>query len=488
MEKYVSNETDVQARWMYKTDESGIIHECDISTWYQTTTEVTVTIFISTGVFSVQGQACRKFAESEFDKIRSQLENSDISPPIANNEEFPKESSNVDGMWANIDANKNALVGVQESILKLFEIMKETDIKHESSATNPTDVDITKIEKKLDDKLTIFMEAYENQVEERLKRICKSFDDKFNHMKAIVTHLKINTQSQINDNYKKLWSLEDEFHEHRVEFCLWRESQRISMIKLLSDVKDTGVTNPTGTSAPPPPPPTPPPPPLTKTKAATTQQLEIIVEHPAENVSTEAEIAAGAENVFRQTENIDENMDANITETNNTEGDTDNVAIGTEDLELLLFMDSNNHHVDWNIFWKTRGVMKKVFKGSLWDIEGIVRADKRTRTVQYVLISVGVNDIDTKTAKEVSDQMEKVSELIKERYGNPKIVISEITPRSDEKDLEVIECNQMIKTYVESNENVFSAKQSGLRTADGRHFQDEKHITKYAAPIFCASL
>ena len=81
-----------------------------------------------------------------------------------------------------------------------------------------------------------------------------------------------------------------------------------------------------------------------------------------------------------------------------------------------------------------------------------------------------------------------MSELIKERYGNPKIIISEITPRNDENDPLVIECNQTIKTYVESNEHIFLAKQSGLRTDDGRHFQDEKHITKYAVPIFCASL
>ena len=47
MEKYVLNEDGVQARWTYKTDENGTIHESEISTWFQTTTEVTVTIIIT---------------------------------------------------------------------------------------------------------------------------------------------------------------------------------------------------------------------------------------------------------------------------------------------------------------------------------------------------------------------------------------------------------------------------------------------------------
>ena len=91
MEAYVSKEETVQARWTYKVDEDGLIHECDISTWFQTTTEVTVTVFVVTGVFMVQGQTCRKFAESEFEKIRIQMEDSETSPPVVNKEELPKQ-------------------------------------------------------------------------------------------------------------------------------------------------------------------------------------------------------------------------------------------------------------------------------------------------------------------------------------------------------------------------------------------------------------
>ena len=44
IEEYVENESDVHALRTYKADEGGIIHECEISTWFNTMTEVTLTI------------------------------------------------------------------------------------------------------------------------------------------------------------------------------------------------------------------------------------------------------------------------------------------------------------------------------------------------------------------------------------------------------------------------------------------------------------
>ena len=104
-------------------------------------------------------------------------------------------------------------------------------------------------------------------------------------------------------------------------------------------------------------------------------------------------------------------------------------------------MDSNHKHVDWNIFWRTRGTLKKTFKGSLWDVEEVVKADNRIRRAEYVLISVGVNDVDTKPAAEVLAQIEKVVDLIKSLYGTPRKILAELTPQKDERDTEVVNCN-----------------------------------------------
>ena len=66
IEDYAENETDVNTRWTYKADEGGMIHECDIATWSDITTEVKLTVFISTGVVIVHGQEHRKYVETEF--------------------------------------------------------------------------------------------------------------------------------------------------------------------------------------------------------------------------------------------------------------------------------------------------------------------------------------------------------------------------------------------------------------------------------------
>ena len=85
-------------------------------------------------------------------------------------------------------------------------------------------------------------------------------------------------------------------------------------------------------------------------------------------------------------------------------------------------------------------------------------------------------------------QLKTLVYLLVRRYGQPKIVIGELTPRNDELDERVKECNELLKQYTDENEYLFLAKQEKLRTLDWRHYYDVKHITQYAVPIFVASL
>ena len=160
-----------------------------------------------------------------------------------------------------------------------------------------------------------------------------------------------------------------------------------------------------------------------------------------------------------------------------------------EELDYVLYMDSNNHFVDWGMFWRNiPGKKEKTFCGSLYDLERRITSDEKIRSVKYAVISVGVNDVDILSAQEVQKQLEKVVNVIDFKYGQPKIVIGELTPRMDDRDEEVIKCNQLIKEYTEANDRLFLAKQEKLRTQDGRHYHDTKPITKYAVPIFISSL
>ena len=118
----------------------------------------------------------------------------------------------------------------------------------------------------------------------------------------------------------------------------------------------------------------------------------------------------------------------------------------------------------------------------------LIIEEKKFRNIKHVLINVGVNDIDHKTAEEVFHQLQIVVNLLREKDNNPKIIISEVTPRIDEKDEEVKKCNDLIDAYASSYDYIFLAKQSNLRSEDNHMFSDTKHITRYATPVFVSNI
>ena len=72
--------------------------------------------------------------------------------------------------------------------------------------------------------------------------------------------------------------------------------------------------------------------------------------------------------------------------------------------------------------------------------------ETKIRQLKHVFINVGVNDLDTESPEEVSKQFERIIAILREKYEGIKIIVSEITPRKDAKDTEVIKCNTMLKT------------------------------------------
>ena len=73
-------------------------------------------------------------------------------------------------------------------------------------------------------------------------------------------------------------------------------------------------------------------------------------------------------------------------------------------------------------------------------------------------------------------------------YPNAKIIVSELTPRKDARDNEVIECNKPLVSYVKSKEYMYFAKQSNLRDPDYTFFDDAKHIKKTKIGRYASNL
>ena len=68
--------------------------------------------------------------------------------------------------------------------------------------------------------------------------------------------------------------------------------------------------------------------------------------------------------------------------------------------------------------------------------------------MQYVLVSLGVNDIDDIGGVEVAKKLSDLTEDIHMIYPNAKIVVSELTLRKDAQDNENIECNKPLVSHI----------------------------------------
>ena len=102
----------------------------------------------------------------------------DDSPPTHNvNETQPRipeqAAPDLEEIWKSIETNKKAILGAESSIVQLLEIIKQTDVKHQTSnELREREVNTLKeIEKKYDDKPTVFMNAYEKHVNEKIKNL-----------------------------------------------------------------------------------------------------------------------------------------------------------------------------------------------------------------------------------------------------------------------------------------------------------------------------
>ena len=72
-----------------------------------------------------------------------------------------------------------------------------------------------------------------------------------------------------------------------------------------------------------------------------------------------------------------------------------------------------------------------------------------------ILLIVGCNDLDQKNHEQVFGEMVTILDQIRNKYKNNKFIISEITPRNDNRDNEVKCFNSVLVNYAEdhSDEN-----------------------------------
>lgn len=95
-------------------------------------------------------------------------------------------------------------------------------------------------------------------------------------------------------------------------------------------------------------------------------------------------------------------------------------------------------------------------------VKNVFTSDKFS-DLQGVLISCGVNDIDRKSGNDVADEILELIKFINQSYPSVKIIVSEVTPRMDERDHEVKICNDKLLKSIPYLNNVIFVEQNNLR-------------------------
>ena len=170
----------------------------------------------------------------------------------------------------------------------------------------------------------------------------------------------------------------------------------------------------------------------------------------------------------------------------NRQNTDNNTRRGIKDLDILFCMDSNRRFIDFRKLWTIKGSQIQAC-GNLNEVKAFIQ-NCHIRTLQHILINVGVNDLDTKNAETVFEDIKHIVNTLEVDFPNIKIILCEITPRSDEKDEEVLKCNDFIKGLAISSKNIFIVRHSNLRDEDYTMHVDNKHISKNAIPRFASNI
>ena len=88
--------------------------------------------------------------------------------------------------------------------------------------------------------------------------------------------------------------------------------------------------------------------------------------------------------------------------------------------------------------------------------------------------------------KKVCIKLFTIINKIESRFPGIKVIVSEITPRMDNRDSEVKICNNMMNGFAKHRNNIFVVGHSNLRGS--QFFHDTKHIKETKIPKFAANI
>ena len=419
-----------------------------------------------------------------------------------NEKELSELEKDVLTLNENVESNRNANAILESSVLKLAQTLSIRNAIDEEKQKK-LDEKLKALEQRYDDKLTLYKAVSEKEFGRKLKEATKSLDAKITNLKVITGTLKLSLQKQIDSfNIKQPADEDAEERKRRDEtiehlksvtrMCNEIKGHHTEILELKKEHEETLFSS-IGFKQ-------------VNQKQVTNDNVEVIphdigVKSTSTNRSNQHDQSQQhqqqqphQQQQQQQQQQHNKSTQKSTPKVNDACGESneyraDNGITSRQDdqqIDLLVFMDSNRRHIKWRQFWTLKGT-EKYFCGKLVDVEKRYR-EETAKTIKHILIHVGVNDLDTRTPEQVTEHLKVIVNGMIKKFKGVKIVVSEITPRNDEKDADVIRCNVLIQDLYKNEDDVTIAPHSNLRDDDWSMFDDSKHVSEAAVPRLVSNI
>ena len=148
-----------------------------------------------------------------------------------------------------------------------------------------------------------------------------------------------------------------------------------------------------------------------------------------------------------------------------------------------MCFDSNGKEIDRRKLWKRNGSEFRTC-GTLHSFAEQVNKLPHKK-VDHVFISVGTNDLDMKDHEQVFGEYKIILEGIRRKFPGIKIIINELIPRKDARNVQIGKLNSALGQYASSQSDVTIATQSNITTT---MLHDDKHLHSTKVPLYAKNI
>lgn len=499
IEKRYDKITDLSVEWFNIVNKDNLISECQIYLYLRDTKCFTLHVFLATGVILAKGLLHKIWASEEFPKLldimngktkvsgcdefiqsmnnpkqavarstksesdhvsshtkplsvelakvdenvplvlptKSQCSNHDTDKVNEDSVQNGNMSSEFERIWEANSEIKNALKTIDSSLLNVNKLLEKIEQSLQDQETRFESA-IKALECKVDSRISTEIDIIRKDFDTEIKKINNKINDK-------VSNLKRGTDERLKefeDLHKE--TIDEQLKEFHTLFTNEREIHRKEKEEWIKEKSEL---------------------------------LEMLaVNKSMVNQSNEVDLNKSMSTVAGKSTTTSISRDSDSAEYVNTQKSfTGNDKVLYED-ELIILMDSNRRFLDPTKISPEEKLKVKILPCHSVQQSLDIMENVTFTKAKIIMLHFGVNDIESQSIERFSLNMKHIVTKFRSKYPDAKILVSEITPRMDDLNPKVKECNAHLKVVLKGDPQVYVIYHNFLDNDE--LFYDMKHIKK----------